>query len=121
MKLPVSLLLALVAFVLALGLFLFGCFAAASDAQGAILFIVVGPATLGLLAGGVVLSIVGRKGHARMAATSGALSGIALLVVVAFFVGAFLPSLRWIPEGIMAGVASGYEAVTGQTPYEAVR
>jgi hypothetical protein len=121
MKLSVSLLLAFVAFVLAVGLFLFGCFTAASDAQGAILFIVVGPATLGLLAGGIVLSIVGHKAHARMSAISGALSGIALLVVIAFFAGAFVPSLRWIPNGVMAGVASGYEALTGETPYEAVR
>ena len=105
----------MVSLVVAIALFVFTCFTAASDAQGAILFLFTGPVVLGLSAGSVVFSLLARRaGQGRIIL---GMSGAAALFLVAFFLTAFLPSLRAFPEAVIGGVAAAYQAVTGESPY----
>jgi hypothetical protein len=109
--------LSAVAWSVATALFVFSCYSAASDAQGAILFLFSGPVTLLLLAVAVVFGLLTRR---EGKATVGALiwlSGAELVFVILFFACAFIPPLRGFPEGVIDAVSRGYQAITGESPY----
>lgn len=103
------------------GVFLFSCFAAASDAQGALIFILLGPVVLLLLAGALVLVSLPASAGSGAARTLRWLSAAGLGFVVAFFALAFIPPARPFPAAVIGAVAAAYEAVTGESPYAAAR
>ncbi|MFN0037936.1 MAG: hypothetical protein ACKVP2_00275 [Burkholderiales bacterium] len=106
---------AVVSLISAAGLFVFTCFTAASDAQGAILFIFTGPVILALLAVSVVLGALARStGGGRILLW---ISGASALFVTSFFLASLHPALRAFPEAVIDGVASAYQAITGESPY----
>lgn len=97
--------------IISLGVFLFGCFAAASDAQGAILFIFIIPVILGLLGYNIYWS---RKNFKR---TINVISISGFVFTTLFVVFAFVPGLNLFPATVVGFVSKGFELVTGQTPY----
>jgi hypothetical protein len=119
MKTALSAAAALIAWLLAFGLFVFACFVAASDAQGALVFIFLGPVALLLFGIAWLIARLALRSHARLSRALSWSSIAGLAFVAAFFVSAFIPPLRAFPEGVIGGVAAGYKAVTGETPYAA--
>jgi hypothetical protein len=102
----------------ALALLLFGCWATASDAQGALALLVLGPLSIVLAIGALLL---GREA-ARSGARAGGLlaasaAGLLLSLQIAFFGCAFIPACRPFPHAVIGAVASAYESITGETPY----
>lgn len=95
--------------VLAIGLFIYSGFIAASDAQGAILYIFTLPIMAGLLTVGVVL--------AKDAAGVRKILYAEAIFLVLFVAAAFIPQLRFISDGVIGGISKSFEAITGQTPY----
>jgi len=99
--------------------FVFSCFAAASDGQGAIVFLLSVPLSLLLLALGLFLAI--RKpvpGSVRILAAVLCAEGAFLLL---FLVSAVTPPLGSFADGTMGVVSGGFEALTGLRPYAWVR
>ncbi|HEX4984564.1 MAG TPA: hypothetical protein VFV71_00700 [Burkholderiales bacterium] len=107
------------ALLAAAAVFLFCCFAAAADAQGATLFFLGAPVMLGLL---VIALLLADSAKARGAAAGPALKWLSvagLVFVAAFFVCAFVPQLKVFPGAVIGAVAKTYEAATGESPYAA--
>lgn len=100
-------------------LFLLSCFSAASDAQGAILFLFTTPI--------ITVSIVAGAAFAWRAEKQGARAGRGLwwggtasfIFFVLFIVAALVPALRSFPESVIGAVAWGYERLSGESPYAA--
>lgn len=113
--------LAIVALIAAKVVFVYCCFAAASDGQGAVLFILGGPIVFGAL----LVAMFSARRLQRDGSVFGAvvkwIAAIGLAFVVLFFVCAFVRPLRPFPNGVIGGVAAAYESMTGETPYMAVR
>lgn len=96
---------------MALSLFLLSCFGAASDAQGALIFLFMGPIMVLLL----VISYLGARKISRKALSRVSLTALAFIVF--FFLSLFLPYLNHVPGFIVGGVATVFEEITGMTPY----
>ena len=100
-------------------LFLLSCFSAASDAQGAILFLFTTPI--------ITVSLVVGAAFAWRAEKLGAPAGrtlrwggiAAFLFLVVFIAAALVPALRRFPESVIGAVAWGYERLSGESPYAA--
>lgn len=119
MKPGLAIALAALAWLAAAAAFVFSCFAAASDVQGAYVFFLLGPVTLLLFA---VAHFTARLARTLRPVLSRAVSWASLgglVFVVAFFVSAFVGPLSAFPEGVIDAVSAGYEAITGETPYAA--
>lgn len=106
--------LSVVALLVATVVFVYSCYVAASDAQGAILFIFSGPVILVLLLGAVVTGLLARRAGAGSALAW--LSGAGLAFSIAFFAAAFFAPLRAFPDGVIGAVAWGYQAFSGESP-----
>ena len=112
--------LALAADAAAVALFLFCCFAAASDAQGAFVFLFLGPVIAGVLA--VAFFVLKRTAlPGRAAAWAFRLSGALAFFFAAFFACSLIPPLRAFPGAAVGAVARAFEAVAGKSPYQWVR
>ena len=119
MKLRVRVIASWIATLLALMVFLFACFGAASDAQGAIMFLFFGPLVLMLLVIAWALARAQRRREPETGAVAAWAALGTLAFVVVFFVSLFVPFLNGFPNAVIGAVAAAYEAATGQTPYEA--
>ena len=99
-----------------LALFVLSCFSAASDAQGAILFIFTLPLCALLCA---AAWFINRATKARPAASIavvwGARGGLAVLAL--FLASVFVPPLQVVPDLMIGGVSRAFEAMTGLSPY----
>lgn len=103
-------------------LFLFSCFVAAADGQGAILFIFTFPALFSLLVLAIFLTRRGQTGD-EGAWKKGAqwLSRATLVVTLAFLIFSFIPGLNLFSKAVMDGVSFVFQSATGKTPYAWVR
>lgn len=102
----------------ALLLMIWGCWAAVSDAQGAIAFLVLGPLSIALAIGALLLAREGRRLGGRGVAVGAGLFACLLLAFQSVFFGcAFVPACRPVPQAIIAAVSSAYTLVSGETPY----
>lgn len=90
-------------------LFLFSCFATATDGQGAIIFLFTLPVMLVLL--------FGARRLMKDTETPRRLASASLFFLAAFFLSAPLPGLQLFPAAIVGGVAKTFEAFSGKTPY----
>lgn len=121
MKATLSGVAAVAALLAAAGGFVFCCFAAASDAQGGLVFIFLGPFILLLLIIAYLIARLAMRASPALAAAVTWSAAAGLAFVVAFFMSALIPGLRAFPRAVVGAVASGYEMATGETPYVAVR
>lgn len=119
MTTPVATVAATIAWLAAVGAFVYGCFAAASDVDGAAAFFVVGPAVLLLLAMAFFIARLALVASPRLSGTLSWASLGGIVFVLVFFGSAFVGPLSAFPEGVIDGVAAGYRAITGETPYAA--
>lgn len=115
-------LLAWLATLGAIVIFLFSCFVAAADGQGAMLFIVTFPVLFFLL----YLAIINTRkdqGAVQSIWKTGAFwfSRATLVVSAAFLVFAFVPGLNLFTTALIGGVSFAFEGVTGKSPYTWVR
>ncbi len=101
----------------AIALFLFSCFVAAADGQGAFLFIFTFPALFLLL----VLAIALTRGGGGWKKGANWVSRVTLFVTLAFLIFAFIPGLNLFSKVVMDGVSFTFQSVTGKTPYAWVR
>ncbi len=103
----------------AIGLFLFSCFSAASDAQGAILFLFTTPLMSVLLVVGALCAWRAEKQRAPSGRQLrwGAITALTFLWL--FIGAAAIPRLRPFPEWVIGVVARGYEWMSGESPYAA--
>lgn len=113
--------LAVIMLLAAIAVFLFSCWATASDAQGAIVFLFLGPVILVLLGLALVLGLQVRNSSAAFGNGVCGFSIAGFAFFMAFVVSAFVPGLRAFPDGVAGGVAAAYEWITGESPYETVR
>jgi hypothetical protein len=104
------------ALLASLALFLLSCYSAASDAQGAILFLFTLPLCALLCA---AAWIVNRATKTRPAASNAVVWGArgGLTVLALFLASAFVAPLQFVPNALIGGVAAAFEAVTGLSPY----
>lgn len=114
--------LAWIAILGAIALFLFSCFVASVDGQGAILFIFTFPALFLLLLLAITLTKQGQEGseviwkkNARWVAKG------TLAFTLAFLICAFIPGLKLFTHAVMKGFSIAFESVTGKSPYVWVR
>jgi hypothetical protein len=109
----------LLVLVVALVLFLYGCWTAAADAQGAVGFIFLGPLSSALALGALLLAREAvRLGAGAGAWAAGGVAGAVLALQLTFFGCAFTPACRSFPHAVVSAVSSAYTAITGVTPYE---
>ena len=117
MKAKIGLLIVPLTFVLAITVFVFLLFTAATDPKGAVALIIYTPIVFGLpfltyyfaktmLIDGKLQSIM-RK-----------LSGGFLAFLILFYVCAPIPYLNAFPKAMVKVVAIGYEALSGESPVE---
>ena len=111
--------IAILALIAAIVVFAYCCFAAASDAQGAVIFVLGGPIVLGAF----IVALLAARRLQRDTPMIGAvikwIAAAGLAFVVLFFVCAFARPLRPFPNAVIGGVAAAYESLTGETPYMA--
>jgi hypothetical protein len=111
--------IAILALIAAMVVFVYCCFAAASDAQGAVIFVLGGPIVLGTLLVALFSARRLQRGVPVIGAILKWISVAGLAFVVLFFVCAFARPLRPFPNAVIGGVAGVYESITGETPYMA--
>ncbi|MEO8006171.1 MAG: hypothetical protein ABI771_14755 [Betaproteobacteria bacterium] len=111
--------IAILALIAAKIVFVYCCFAAASDAQGAVLFVLGGPIVLGALLAALFAARRLQRDIPVMGAVLKWISAAGLAFVVLFFVCAFARPLRPFPNAIIGVVARAYQSITGETPYMA--
>lgn len=105
-------LLACVLLGAALYLFLYSCMATASDAQGGVIFLFTLAPMLGFLLAAAWLTRAQSRRLYRV--TQGG-----LLFLLGFLGCLFVPGLNLLPAAMVGGVAAGYKAIYGVTPYQA--
>lgn len=111
--------IAILALIAAKVVFVYCCFAAASDAQGAVIFVLGGPVVLGTLLIALFTARRLQRGGPAVGAMLKWIAVAGLAFVVLFFVCAFARPLRPFPNAVIGGVAAAYEGITGETPYMA--
>lgn len=111
--------IAILALIAAKVVFLYCCFAAASDAQGAVIFVLGGPIVLGVLFVALFCARRLQRDIPALGAILKWISAAGLAFVVLFFVCAFAGPLRAFPNAVIGTVAAAYTAMTGETPYAA--
>lgn len=111
--------IAILALIASAVVFVYCCFAAASDAQGAVIFILGGPIVLGALLVALFSARRLRRDIPAVGATLKWISVAGLGFVVLFFVCAFARPLRAFPNAVIGAVAAAYASITGETPYMA--
>jgi hypothetical protein len=111
--------IAILALIAAKVVFVYCCFAAASDAQGAVIFILGGPIVFGALLVALFCSRRLQRGAPKIGAILKWISAAGLAFVVLFFICAFARPLRPFPNAVIGAVAAAYESMTGETPYMA--
>lgn len=89
-------------------IFIFACIVASSDAQGALAFLFYLPIAAVLF---LVSAMRAKNKKGRWVSISG------LIFIILFVVFAFIPGLAKIPATVIGVVSSGFELVTGKTPY----
>lgn len=95
--------------------FIFSCIAAASDAQGAVVFLLSVPFSLLLLTLGLFFAV--RKPVPRSGRVLAAILGAEGAFLLLFLVSAVTPPLGSFAAAAMSVVSKGFTAVTGLSPY----
>lgn len=90
-------------------LFIAATVAAASDAQGAFIYILALPIC------GIVLALAYRFSRARSFFRS--IVYFEALFLVLFFLSVVIPPLQFFPRAVIGGVAQGFEYFVGMSPY----
>lgn len=96
---------------LAVCAFVYACFVAASDAQGAVGLIFLLPIVIILFLISAMIAQKKKFKSARIASIAG------VVFTGLFLIFSFIPGLSTLPVSIISGVSTGFEMVTGKSPY----
>ena len=106
-------LLALLLLLLNIVLFFASCILAASDANGALLFL---PLLLVFLLLPFLAWLLSRNSEKRRNPRPFILAELGFVLI--FYLAIFVPPLRFIPDGVMWASVTTFTKITGRSPYE---